>query len=149
MTPGSFAWLVNDDQKPGNWPAGGPVPKVLDIYKAMAKHLDWISPDLYDPDFKGICGIYSRQDNPLFIPETQRIAGPAYYAFGERDAMCYSPFAIEDVYDDPYFLGEYKVLGEILPSLAAMNSRYGTLRGNGLATAWLFRPVMMSSCSPE
>ncbi len=112
------AWLVNDDQKPGNWPAGGPVPKVLDIYKAMAKHLDWISPDLYDPDFKGICGIYSRQDNPLFIPETQRIAGPAYYAFGERNAMCYSPFAIEDVYDDPYFLGEYKVLGEILPLVA-------------------------------
>ncbi len=121
-------WLANDDDKPGSFPCGGPEAKVLDIYKAFAPNIDWLSPDIYVPDFRSICGKYHRTDNPLFTPETQREAGPAYYAFGEHNAICYAPFAIEESYNDKYLLGEYRVLGELLPFIAA-NQGTGHMHG--------------------
>jgi hypothetical protein len=56
-----------------SYPAGGAVSKTLDIYKWFAPHLDLIAPDNYQitsNDFKQVCAEYSRDDNPLFMPET-------------------------------------------------------------------------------
>lgn len=122
------AWLVVDSDALRYWPVGGPVPKVIDIYKAAMPDVDWVSPDIYSLGFREMCEIYDRADNPLFIPETNRVAGPAYYAFAEHDALCYSPFAIEDVFSDGYFLREYKVLGEMLPLIAKYRGT-GRMRG--------------------
>ena len=122
------AWLVVDSDPLRYWPVGGPVPKVIDLYKAAMPDVDWVSPDIYSMGFREMCEVYDRQDNPLFIPETNRVAGPAYYAFAEHDALCYSPFAIEDVYSDPYFLNEYKTLGEILPLIVKYRGT-GRMRG--------------------
>ncbi len=122
-------WLaVDDNEKPGRWPCGGPQSKVLDIYKAAAPSLDWLSPDIYESKFRNFCQQFHRSDNPLFIPETNRTMGPAYYAFAEHDAMCYAPFAIEDTYNDPYMLGEYQTLSELLPIISD-NQGKGNMHG--------------------
>ena len=123
-------WLASsDDKKPGRWsPCGGPQSKVIDIYKAAAPSLDWLSPDIYNPDFRNICQQYHRFDNPLFIPETSRTMGPAYYAFAEHNAMCFAPFAIEDTYNAPYLLGEYQTLSELLPVISE-NQGKGNMHG--------------------
>ena len=55
------------------YPSGGAVSKVLDIYKWFTPHVDFIAPDNYQPDSRGyesVCATYSRDDNPLFLPET-------------------------------------------------------------------------------
>ena len=56
-----------------DYPAGGPIPKVLEIWKQSAPNLDFIAPDIYKQDKKGFCeycSYYSNEDNPLFLPET-------------------------------------------------------------------------------
>ena len=112
-------WLP-EGAKTGEYPLGGPSPELLRIYQQEAPEIDFLSPDIYADDFRGYCAKYSAPDNLLFIPESQRVAGLAYYAFGEQNAQCYSPFAIEDIYNDPYLLGEYRTLGELLPTIARL-----------------------------
>jgi len=56
-----------------NYPSGGAVSKVLDISKWFTPHLDLIAPDIKhfnNRAFEGMCATYSRDDNPLFFPET-------------------------------------------------------------------------------
>jgi len=56
-----------------SYPSGGAVTKVLDIYKWFTPHLDVIAPDNYQLDthnFKRSAPLISREDNPLFMPET-------------------------------------------------------------------------------
>ena len=53
--------------------SGAAVGRVLDIYKAAAKHIDLLCPDMYVPDrerYRRVVGRYAREDNPLFIPES-------------------------------------------------------------------------------
>ena len=92
------AWLGGGDTAPGDYPSGGPQPRVLDIWKAAGSSLDMIAPDLYASDFAGWSSRYHRVDNPLFIPETNGgVAGAAnvFYAIGEQAAIGFSPFAID------------------------------------------------------
>jgi beta-galactosidase GanA len=55
--------------RPGEYPSGGPVPQVNDIWRCGAPNLDFLSPDLYIPEFDWDCARYTRNGNPLFIPE--------------------------------------------------------------------------------
>ena len=92
------AWLGGDDTPPGNYPSGGPQPRVLDVWKAAGDGLDMESPDLYASGFADWCTRYHRPDNPLFIPETNGSSAGAqnvFYAVGEQAAMGFSPFAID------------------------------------------------------
>jgi beta-galactosidase GanA len=92
------AWLGGGDTPPGNYPSGGPQPRVLDVWKAAGTALDMQSPDLYAADFADWCSRYHRPDNPLFIPETNGgSAGAAnvFYAVGEQSALGFSPFGID------------------------------------------------------
>ena len=108
------AWIVQrPDDFPGVYPNGGPVSRVIDIWKAAAPDIDIQSPDIYLPNFKEICEMYHRKDNPLLIPESKAEVGRAYYAFGQHDAICFSPFGIEDITDDFFFAQSYEVLNEI------------------------------------
>lgn len=53
--------------------SGGPVVRMLDIWKKAAPHIDLLSPDIYCPaktDYLHFCEAYAREDNPLFIPES-------------------------------------------------------------------------------
>ncbi len=91
-------WLGGGDAKPGNYPSGGPQPRVVDIWKAAGSAIDIYCPDLYASDFSGWTARYHRAGNPLFIPETN--GGPAgasgaFYAVGEHQALGISPFGID------------------------------------------------------
>ena len=71
---------------------------MMDIYKAAAPSIDIVCPDIYLPNYKEIYAMYYRKaDNPLLVPESSLDAGRAFYAFAEYDAICFSPFGIEDM----------------------------------------------------
>lgn len=109
-------WIVQKpEDMPGVYPNGGPVSRVMDIWKAAAPHIDVLSPDIYLSDFKNIIADYHRDDNPLLIPETVMKPAYAFWAFGEHDALCYSPFGIEDGVANFTFAQSYKVLNELMP----------------------------------
>ncbi|WP_299552348.1 DUF5597 domain-containing protein [Seonamhaeicola sp.] len=108
------AWIVQKPEDlPGVYPNGGPVSRVMDIWKAAAPDIDIQSPDIYLPNFKEIVAMYHRDDNPLLVPESKAVVGRAYYAFGEHDAICFSPFGIEDAADNFVFTKSYEVLNEV------------------------------------
>ena len=83
---------------PGQYPSAGPLPHVMDIWKAAAPSIDFLSPDFYNPNFRYWNDRYARSDNLLFIPEHKLEAGvdaKALYAFGHYHAIGFSPFSIE------------------------------------------------------
>ena len=114
------AALNRPNVKPGDYPSGGPLPHIIDIWKAATPSIDFLSPDFYNPDFKYWNDLYTREDNPLFIPEIRfepSVAAKVFYAVGHYDAMGFSPFSIESV-DKPGEepLGKsYKVLSQLAP----------------------------------
>jgi hypothetical protein len=114
------AWLgpqPNADV-PGQWPSGGPVARVMDIYRAAAPSLDLFAPDIYVPDFKGTCALYNRSGNPLFIPEAEDRAGNLFWALGHHHALGWSAFGVEDLDPKGQVAQAYKILPELLPQLA-------------------------------
>jgi hypothetical protein len=109
-------WLVQKPEDvPGVYPNGGPVTRVFDIWKKVAPSIDFLSPDIYLPDFRGIVADYHRKNNPLFIPEAMMKLENAFYAIGEHDALGYSPFGIEDGIDNYSYSEGYKTLSDMMP----------------------------------
>lgn len=110
------AWIIqHQGQLPGQYPNGGPVSRVMDVYKAAADAVDILSPDIYLPDFKQVVAEYIRVDNPLLVPESKYEPGRAFYAFSQSDALCFSIFAIEDMTDQILLSKTYKVLEDLQP----------------------------------
>ena len=119
-------WLAGRDTTPGDYPSGGPQPRVVDIWKAAGNSIDIYAPDLYAPNFPYWSERYHRDGNPLFIPETRGgIAGAAnvYYAVGEHAAICFAPFAIEGFFEGTTDLGaSYSAIASIAPILLAQQT---------------------------
>lgn len=93
------SWL-DKKQAPGKYPTGGPVKKVIPIWKFAAPSIDIYAPDIYVPNFCDICDTYASEGNPLFIAEcaTHSYAGVReVYTVGHYHAICYSPFGFEDI----------------------------------------------------
>ena len=115
------AALNRTGRKPGEYPSGGPLPHLLDVWKAGAPSLDFLAPDIYFPNFAQLASRFNRDDNVLFIPEANNATnsqGPAnaFYSFGELDSMGFSPFSIESLGDAPNALSKsYAVLRQISP----------------------------------
>jgi hypothetical protein len=95
---------IRDPLNPG-WPptyqVGGPNDNVFELWKAAAPAVDILSPDIYISDEKGYLKaleLYSRPDNPLFVPET--IGSGAitrlFYAALGFGAIGYAPFGMDD-----------------------------------------------------
>ncbi|HEX8022465.1 DUF5597 domain-containing protein [Mucilaginibacter sp.] len=85
-------------KKPGQYPSAGPLPHLIDIWKAGAPDIDLLSPDFYNPNFKYWNDRYTRPDNALFIPEHRfedGVDAKAFYAIGHYKALGFSPFSIE------------------------------------------------------
>jgi hypothetical protein len=116
----SNAWLGPQpgEELPGDWPSGGPVARVMDVWRAGAPSVDLLAPDIYAQDFKGICSLYTRSGNPLFIPEARDQVGNPFWAFGQHSAMGWSVFGIEDLGADGQVSKAYNMFGEMLPQLA-------------------------------
>ena len=115
------AWLVQGPgYLPGQYPSGGPVSRMMDVWQAAAPHIDLLAPDIYAEDFRGTCASYVRGGNPLLIPEARvdaGAAGRALYAIGRHDAIGFGPFAIDDAADDHPLAETYRVLRAMMPLL--------------------------------
>lgn len=126
--------LNRTGRKPGEYPSGGPVPHLIDVWKVGAPTVDLISPDIYFPNFAQLAARYRRVDNTLFVPEANNATNPqgaanAFHAFGELDSIGFSPFSIESLGDAPNALSRtYAVLGQLSPRILA-NRGKGRLGG--------------------
>lgn len=115
------AALNRTGRKPGEYPSGGPLPHLLDVWKAGAPSLDFLAPDIYFPNFTQLAARFNRADNMLFIPEANNATnsqGPAnaFHAFGELDTLGFSPFSIESLGDAPNALSRsYEVFAQLTP----------------------------------
>jgi beta-galactosidase GanA len=122
------AALNRPGKAPGEYPSGGPLPHLLDVWKAGAPHLDLLAPDIYFPNFVDLARRFRRPDNALFIPEAHNAGEPeapanAFFAFGELDAVGYSPFSIESIDEGGPAAGglpqAYAVLEQLAPQILA------------------------------
>ncbi|MGD0840785.1 MAG: DUF5597 domain-containing protein [Candidatus Acidiferrales bacterium] len=125
-------WIVQpEDKGPGDYPSGGAVAQMHDVWQAGAPHIDILAPDVYLPDFPDILASYSRNGNPVFVPESAD--GPLgvanlFYAAGSG-SIGYSPFAIE-TQDDPTapIPKAYGFLSDMVPLILDHQSS-GTIAG--------------------
>ena len=82
---------------PGQYPSAGPLPHLMDIWQAGAPEIDILSPDFYNPYFRQYADLYSRRNNPFFIPEIRsepNNAAKVFFAVGHYKAIGFSPFSI-------------------------------------------------------
>lgn len=115
------AWLQQPSMAwPGTYPSGGPLPQVHDIWRAGAPAIDLLAPDLYLQYFDEVAQRFTRNGNPLFIPETGANGANAIMAFGKFNAIGFSPFFIErGVGPDTELAAAYRVIGQMAPAIAA------------------------------
>jgi len=129
------AALIRPGYLPGRYVSAGPLPHLLDVWRAAAPSLDLLAPDVYFPNFVEWTTRYVRSGNPLFIPEANRAGAPetaanAAYAFGEHDAIGFSPFSIENTPDSAAgtFARAYAALRDLAPLILEHQGR-GTMVG--------------------
>lgn len=127
------AALNAPDKKPGEYPSAGPLPHLMDVWKAAGTAIDFLSPDFYNPAFKHWNDLFTRQGDPLFIPEHRFDTSAPFkglYAIGHYEAMGFSPFSIESVVDakkEP--LGKiYDLVKQLIPVIEA-NKGQGKIDG--------------------
>jgi beta-galactosidase GanA len=97
------AALIRPGYQPGQYPSGGPLPHLFNVWRTAAPSVDLLAPDIYFQAFAEWAARYHRPGHPLLIPEALRspdAAVNALYAFGEHRAIGFSPFGIESV-DEP------------------------------------------------
>ena len=93
------AALIRPGKIPGEYPSAGPLPHLMDIWKAGAPSVDMLSPDFYTPNFEYWNDLYVRQNNPLFVPEHRfddTVGAKTLFAIGHYEAIGFSPFGIEN-----------------------------------------------------
>jgi len=150
------AWLMQyKEEKPGSYPSGGPVAKMMNIWKCGAPHIDLLAPDIYLNEFADVCAEYTQIGNPLLIPETRRdrvMVANLFYAIGEHQTLGFTPFGIESMDNgvDPWAGGfhppdhfmimesesvgpllskAYHLLGEMMPMIT---NYYGSEKIRGI-----------------
>jgi Domain of unknown function (DUF5597) len=109
------AWLGPQPGQPqaGDYPSGGPVGRVIDVWKAAAPALDLVAPDIYVDDSKPVLRDYARPDNPLFVPESRIETGRLFWALGQHRALGFSVFGIDDLRPGSQFGRACALLGEM------------------------------------
>lgn len=130
---------VNEYEEPALcYISGGPVARMLDIWKRTATGVTLFGPDIYLPaerDYRKACELYAREDNPLFIPESLNGGiGPAMnmlIAAADYDAVGICCFGAESGIWEGKLLPEAEHTAasmRILSSLAPLLVKY---RGTG------------------
>jgi beta-galactosidase GanA len=129
------AALIRPGYQPGQYPSAGPLPHLIDVWRAAAPSLSFISPDIYFPNFTEWADRYVRSGNPLFIPEALRSTDAAVnnlYAFGACGGFGFSPFGIESIEEPAAGLlrASNDLIRQLTPLIVANE-------GNGRMTALL------------
>lgn len=133
------AALNRPGRKPGEYPSAGPLPHVMDVWKAGSPDIDFYSPDFYTDRFKHWNDLYIRQYNPLFIPEHRfdnTVAAKALYTMGHYEALGFSPFSIEQMPEEALSEKEEK-LAAVYGILAQIKPLLDEYRGQGRVEAVL------------
>ena len=115
------------------YPSGGAVSKILDIYKWSTPHTDFIAPDNYQTDDKGfefISASYSRDDNPLFVPES---AGSPHLlrAIAEYKAIGYFAWLQPAVTEDGTFNPGAQLTSDVIRCASAVIPLLFKYQGTG------------------
>jgi beta-galactosidase GanA len=115
---------------PGDYPSGGPLAHLMQVWKDAAPAIDMLSPDIYFPNFTGIADGYVVPGNVLFVPEANQAGDPrapanAMRAIGKHGAIGFSPFAIENIADKDRLGDFYAMLEQLTPALFAAKARDG------------------------
>ena len=120
------------DQPGIGYPSGGPVRKLVGLWRKLAPALDMIGPDLYsdDPTFAmDVIKTYNRPDNPLWIPEVARSDSFSRYFFYSlgQGALAFAPFGIDqagwNILGDEGWSAHsrnFALIGPIAPQLAQL-----------------------------
>lgn len=93
-----------------DYPSGGAVPAMLDLFWGELSHLDLVAPDIYRSgyrDFRSLCQAYGAGGRPLFIAEhSSSPAGRAernvFYAVGKFGALGFDPWAIDSPHPERF-----------------------------------------------
>jgi beta-galactosidase GanA len=114
------AALIRPGHVQGQYPSAGPLPHLIDVWRAAAPAIDFLSPDIYFRDYVRWSRAYHVPGNPVFIPEnmlSNLSSTNALYAIGQLDALGYSPFAIESIGGKTreYLAASYDMLGQLRP----------------------------------
>jgi hypothetical protein len=119
------AWLQQPNHAwPGTYPSGGPVPQVHDVWRAGAPAVDVLAPDLYLEYFDEVAARFTRNGNPLFIPETSTNTANVLPAFGRFNAIGFSPFFIErSAGPGTELAAAYRVVADLTPAIVAQQGK--------------------------
>ncbi len=124
------AALIREGYRPGQYPSGGPLPHIMDVWKAGTPSIDFLAPDIYHGSFVDWTSKFRRADNPLFIPEAglnHGSAADAFYSIGQHDAIGFCPFAIESI--DPVghrLTRGYDLLNQLAPVILEKQGKGAT-----------------------
>jgi len=128
------AALNRPNKDPGSgYPSAGPLPHLMDIWKAAGSSIDFLAPDIYFGNFKHWNDLYTRQGDPLFIPEHRfdnTVASKSLYAIGHYNALGFAPFSIEsiDKPDDEPLGKMYNLISQLMPIITS-NQGQGKIEG--------------------
>lgn len=126
------AALIRPNYKPGQYPSAGPLPHLMDVWRAAAHNIDFLAPDIYFRNFAEWLRKYDRRGNAVFVPEVDRrqSVANAFYAIARHNAMGYSPFSIESAEhpENNQFTRGYRVLHQLTP-LILEHQGLGTMTG--------------------
>lgn len=160
------AWLEQGEA--GLYPSGGPIAKMMEVWKYAAPSIDVFAPDIYVRNFTQICEEYSKLGNKLVIPETaihSHCAPRLIYTIGHHHASCFAPFGFEDMgepftnaqgalfgmdvtdplLEKPQNVDEYRFCAKTLKSMMKLLvDRYGTNRLQAVISENLNGPIKLS-----
>ncbi|KAH7467662.1 hypothetical protein FOMA001_g14943 [Fusarium oxysporum f. sp. matthiolae] len=106
-TDNDFPVIVGGGGMPGDYPSGGAVSNVMDVWMQFAPNLDFLGPDIYLNDYERSCAKYRHRNQPLFVPEQRRDeygARRMWIAYGSYAAMGVAPFGVDTIEpaDNPF-----------------------------------------------
>jgi beta-galactosidase GanA len=127
------AALVRPNYQPGQYPSGGPLPHLVDVWRAAAPSIDFLSPDIYFANFAEWCRRYAWEGNAFFVPEAQRGGDApvnAFYVVSQHNAIGFAPFAIESIGEpgESALAASYQLLSGLAPLVLAHQGR-GAMAG--------------------
>jgi len=127
------AALIRPGHMPGQYPSAGPLPHLIDIWRAGAPKIDFFSPDIYFQNFAEWVRKYDRSGNAVFIPEAMPgsvDAVNAMYAIGQHNAIGFSPFSIDSLDEETTnaVTASYDLLNQLTPLILNHQGK-GTMAG--------------------
>ena len=99
-------WLDGKGAKAGKYPCGGPIAKVMEVWKYAAPAIDIFAPDNYLKEYYDMLDKFTKHGNPIYVPESKPrsfMMGRQLYIIGHYHGLCAATFGVEDIGTDGKF----------------------------------------------